>query len=128
MLTLGYIANGNTEALRGARDTIDTFLRTKASEINDYDQGDDPINALLNTSVAPSVRDLLNYYGTIAVCIRSGICDRDTICEAVVPQITSLQLSIARAAGHPKSSNIGNPPKDKNTWTEADRVLSACQK
>jgi hypothetical protein len=112
-------------SLRNARGAIETFLRTQAYEL-DFVEGEDPINALINTSVSSSARELLDYYGTIAVCIRSEICDRDAICESVVPQITSLQLSVIRAA-HRKSDNIGNPSKDKTAWTEADRVLNACQ-
>ena len=84
-------------------------------------------SVLLRTSVSESVREILNYYGAVAACIRGRLCDKSTICEAVVPEITSIQSDIVRAGDLNGLGKIGVPAGDKQRWTEADRVLSACQ-
>ena len=91
-----------------------------------YERGESLFSLLLSSSASSSAQVLLNYYGAVAVCIRGELCDRSTICEAVVPQIASLQSTIARAADV-SSPIVGSPAADKGRWTEADRLLGACQ-
>jgi hypothetical protein len=126
--SLEYVDKGASDPIRAARDETYNFLRKASRSAFSYQTGESLFGLLLLTEVSSAAQTLLSYYGGVAVCIRGGLCDRNTICEAVVPQIVSIQTAIARTAEISAARGaVGSPSPDTPKWTEADRLLSVCK-
>jgi hypothetical protein len=131
--SLDYIDRLNTGKIADARDSLDASI--KQLQPYDFNLGDGTGGSLFNLllSAKPSalpdngsaVRQLLDFYGSVTACMSGNLCDKSTICDAFVPQIASLEASIARAA-RLTAVGIGRPAANPETWTQADRLLQKC--
>jgi hypothetical protein len=65
--------------------------------------------------------------GSVSVCLSAGACDLVTSCNDVVPEILSLERSVAAAVRIKQFSELDMAPSDslKNA-TDADRLLAKC--
>jgi hypothetical protein len=126
--SLEYLDRETSVPLIMARAEIDTFLTNRTDSEFEYKPGESVFHALLGTNVSSSVQSLLDYYGSVAACVKGRLCDPSIICKALVPEIRSLQQSVAHRVepNFRDTIKVGVPAANNRTWTEADRLLSAC--
>jgi Cdc6-like AAA superfamily ATPase len=129
--SLKYVDELYSDQIAGAMNNVRRFLTTTNLHPKAPVSDRSLFKLLISSDVGSSADLLYSYYGRVIACIRGELCDKETICEAVLPQLASLKDDIAQAVPDAKSEidkapEAGNAP-GRNNKTEADTLLNVCQ-